>query len=505
MKAKPSRQQAINKLATHLLRVPVPSSSFIPFGLLLSVPPPHPPRPPLLPPLLPFHSVSFISLLIYHFTSLYTTHGATTSGFSRGGVTVTLVSSSSSATSGVQNSSSRSGSSSVPIGAIAGGAAGGVALAVILVLIWQYWGCMIKRTERRRRKEVQDLLTVRENTRRNATSGFRPQSQYRPMFTFSPDNRRVTFLARSPTPPHAQPNDTSPEMASPTTPDDETNNIRETEQAPASPPGLDETQDPSTSSSAAAPLLVGHEPEWRGESDNWQQAPEQEKQSKLAAPRRPPSPTPTPTRARARMQARDSVPAPVTRAPPPPPTPRSPQRPLVFLHTDVYAHATIQQRCWPTRVVRDAYAGQEHAASAHLHRRVVAAPAVLTAVAIRALVAQVATAQFGVPSSGDQPVISPLRNSVLPSSDDRPVIMPRAKNAPAPAELLTTSPLSLRPSVPSLASSVSQYSTASGEPPMRRGFLDSMGRRHRSVVGTIASSTRRTSTLSSASVYSNND
>lgn len=42
----------------------------------------------------------------------------------------------------------------VPIGAIVGGVAGGVTLAVIMVLIWKYWGLVIKRTEKRRRKEV---------------------------------------------------------------------------------------------------------------------------------------------------------------------------------------------------------------------------------------------------------------------------------------------------------------------------------------------------------------
>jgi len=42
----------------------------------------------------------------------------------------------------------------MPVGAIAGGAAGGVALAVSMVLIWKYWGLVIKRTEKRRHKEA---------------------------------------------------------------------------------------------------------------------------------------------------------------------------------------------------------------------------------------------------------------------------------------------------------------------------------------------------------------
>src|SRR6266852_7427791 len=43
------------------------------------------------------------------------------------------------------------------------------------------------------------MLTMQENTRRNATSGFRPQSQYRPMFQLNRESRRVTFLPRTST------------------------------------------------------------------------------------------------------------------------------------------------------------------------------------------------------------------------------------------------------------------------------------------------------------------
>ncbi|KAH9048081.1 hypothetical protein EDB84DRAFT_352715 [Lactarius hengduanensis] len=45
------------------------------------------------------------------------------------------------------------------------------------------------------------MLTVRENTRRNASSGFKPQSQYRPMLALNPDHRKVTFLSRGPASP----------------------------------------------------------------------------------------------------------------------------------------------------------------------------------------------------------------------------------------------------------------------------------------------------------------
>jgi len=68
-------------------------------------------------------------------------------------VTLTIYSTGSIAGStGVPASSG--GGSDVPIGAIAGGAAGGAMLAVAMVLIWKYWGLVIKRTEKRKRKEV---------------------------------------------------------------------------------------------------------------------------------------------------------------------------------------------------------------------------------------------------------------------------------------------------------------------------------------------------------------
>ncbi|KAI0272132.1 hypothetical protein BGY98DRAFT_1099930 [Russula aff. rugulosa BPL654] len=113
-------------------------------------------------------------------------------------VTLTVYSSGSATQSGLPALSS-GGGTSVPVAAIVGGAVGGMSLAVLLVIIWNYWGRTIKRTERKRRKEMQDMLTIRENTRRNATSGFRPQSQYRPMFELNRESRRVTFLAGTPT------------------------------------------------------------------------------------------------------------------------------------------------------------------------------------------------------------------------------------------------------------------------------------------------------------------
>ena len=67
-------------------------------------------------------------------------------------VTLTVYSTGSSGSTGLPTSSG--GGSSVPVGAIAGGAAGGVVLAVSMVLIWKYWGLVIRRTEKRRHKEA---------------------------------------------------------------------------------------------------------------------------------------------------------------------------------------------------------------------------------------------------------------------------------------------------------------------------------------------------------------
>lgn len=46
------------------------------------------------------------------------------------------------------------GGPSVPVAPIVGGVVGGVTLAVLLVIVWNYWGRTIKRTERKRRKEM---------------------------------------------------------------------------------------------------------------------------------------------------------------------------------------------------------------------------------------------------------------------------------------------------------------------------------------------------------------
>ena len=76
-------------------------------------------------------------------------------------VTLTVFSTGSAGSTGVPASSGGGGGSGVPIGAIVGGAAAGVILAVALVLLWKYWGLVIKRTDRRKRKEAVCVLHFR--------------------------------------------------------------------------------------------------------------------------------------------------------------------------------------------------------------------------------------------------------------------------------------------------------------------------------------------------------
>ncbi|KAH9001677.1 hypothetical protein EDB92DRAFT_1812391 [Lactarius akahatsu] len=161
--------------------------------LLLSLAAACSPRLALLPFLFHPHSLPLLSIPM--------SQSQSSSNPTPAGVQVVTLTVTSSGSSTPTSQSSSGGSSSVPIAAIAGGAGGGVTLAVLLVLIWKYWGLVIKRDQRKKRKEARDMLTVRENTRRNASSGFKPQSQYRPMLALNPDRRRVTFLTRGPASP----------------------------------------------------------------------------------------------------------------------------------------------------------------------------------------------------------------------------------------------------------------------------------------------------------------
>jgi len=86
--------------------------------------------------------------------------------------------------------------SDLPVAAIAGGTAGGVVLAVAAVIIWTWWGRCIKRKREKEREQLLASLQVRENTRRNASSG--SYTRFPSSFSSSRHERKVTFV---PTPP----------------------------------------------------------------------------------------------------------------------------------------------------------------------------------------------------------------------------------------------------------------------------------------------------------------
>jgi len=69
--------------------------------------------------------------------------------------------------------------SSIPVGPIVGGAVGGVVIAVVAVTLWAWWGRSIQRKQAQQRKEMRELLAVRENTRRNAGLITRSRSRSR--------------------------------------------------------------------------------------------------------------------------------------------------------------------------------------------------------------------------------------------------------------------------------------------------------------------------------------
>ncbi|KAI0290476.1 hypothetical protein BC826DRAFT_538761 [Russula brevipes] len=490
-------------------------------------------------------------------------------------VTVTLFSSSTSSPSTVPSSSG--GRSRVPIGAIVGGIAGGMALALSVVLVWKYWGRVIQRTEKQQRKEAQDMLTVRENTRRNATSGFQPESQYRPMLNFNPENRRVTFLARTPTrADQAETDDTTPSAVAPM--EEKGNN----QEAPTADPGTGETeaQQPLPSSALPAASLLAHdspaELDRKGEGG---ERPVEEKSRRSLSPtpsrgvpRRPPSPSPSRSAPRRAPSPSPSGSAP-RRVPSPSPSGNAPRRapspspsgstsrrspspasshstskraslpvpstskrtslPAPSHHTSKRASLPVPSRSVrmrtpqrlpdppPVPPLPTLKASDTRPSTANSTRSVTStstSPARPPSPSSSRIQGTVATSRSTSPVSSVNPIPtagsstaslqsssspsnpatwtrSPLRNSVLPS--ERPVIMPRPKNASAPA----FSPVESQPAShvsSTLASTPSQYSGASGEQSMARGFFDSLGR-IRSFVGASGGNMRPASTQSSAS------
>ncbi|KAI9446858.1 hypothetical protein H4582DRAFT_2052752 [Lactarius indigo] len=394
--------------------------------------------------------------------------------------------------------SSSGGGSSVPIAAIAGGVAGGVTLAVLLVLIWKYWGLVIKRDQRKKRKEARDMLTVRENTRRNASSGFKPQSQYRPMLALNPDRRKVTFLTRGPTSPRKKQQQRGPSPP-PAAPEEKHIQGEGDELTPAlapAPAAENKTRQPSP-----GPLLPhGAPPE---SQDTYERPPAEDDnvaQTELLIPTPTPAPAPTTT------NTPDSVnvaPAPVRRVhtqwSSPPPSARSHTPPSASSSTHTHGHGAPRVSSLPPPPV----------------------PALPPVSTVLPPPLPRGAAPPSPPSAGPSSsppswsITAAPRSSVLPASPDRPVIMPRAKHASLTTPLWTppgavapssseqpVSPASTRPHVPSLTSSASQYSANSGEPSVRRGFLNALRHKPSAQAGGSANA-RRTSTYSSASAYSN--
>ncbi|GBE82568.1 predicted protein [Sparassis crispa] len=107
-------------------------------------------------------------------------------------ITTTITSGSASPT---QAASSKS---TVPIAPIVGGAVGGAFLAVAAVLIWKWWGWCIKRQGEKDRKEALERKKLRQNTRRNTSSGAFAGNQ--PPAAMSHTGKKVSFISRTPSP-----------------------------------------------------------------------------------------------------------------------------------------------------------------------------------------------------------------------------------------------------------------------------------------------------------------
>ncbi|KAF8497123.1 hypothetical protein F5888DRAFT_326606 [Russula emetica] len=454
-------------------------------------------------------------------------------------VTLTVYSSPTASQTGLPPSPYGGGGTSVPIAAIVGGAVGGAVLAIFLVIIWKHWGRMIKRTDRQRRKEMQDILTMRENTRRNATSGFRPQSQYRPMFTLNRESRRVTFLTRSSTSQQRPSNDNN--NATPSAPVQTEGEKGQNESAVAPNSSgdigsMDAIRQLSPNfGSSATPLLVGEatsplpagaagseRKSESGERPVLEKEPEAGKSTELISPPPPPPRHTTPS---------------------PPPVPSSPTRTTPKrAPSPTPSGSTSKQTAAPrpSRSVRmrtpkrlpdppsapPSYVGRDHARpSSPEPRSSVSLPRTSSIGSSRTFdsgvrstsptpllppvppvppVPVIPPAEPSASSSASSPPSqpswsrSPLRNSVLPS--DHPVILPRPKNPRTSESFQPVSPTSTLGHLPSLSGSMSQSGESSK--PLHNRFLGSLRRgKGKSLVETA----RPISTLSEASAYSTND
>ena len=341
----------------------------------------------------------------------------------------------------------------------------------------------------------QDMLTVRENTRRNASSGFKPQSQYRPMLSLNPDRRRVTFLTRAPTASRKK----QQRAPSPVPVGGEGRQRRDEAEAQALPlipaPVAVEGETRQPSLTPALPPGATFQSTSERPPENNDNA---EPQTELPTPTPPivshhiPTPTTTPDTSPAAhapaRRVRIQGPSPLHTA--------HTLTPSGSSSTHEYGHAT------------PAPGGSQAPPGPTLNQSPVstAMPPLPVGAAPPTPPAPPAPSAPSLWSPAAARSSLPLQSSVLPVSPDRPVIMPRAKNAPTPwapaSSSQPASPASSRPHVPSLTSSASQHSGNSGEQPTRRGFLNAL-RNKPSALASGSANAHRTSTYSSASAYSN--
>jgi hypothetical protein len=355
---------------------------------------------------------------------------------------------------------------------------------------------------------------MRENTRRNASSGFRPQSQYRPMLTLNPEGRRVTFLTRAPTLQRAAAKNKDVAPSAPAQQAEEKGMNNES----AAPRGVlgsaNETSASLTLTSPPAAALLGREtapsaePVRTSESDEQRALEGEVESTESMLPRRAPSPAPSSSR---------STPK---RAPPPTPSrntsePASPPRPSrsVRMRTPkrlpdppsvppgFVGRSSSPTPSGPRTESSPSHSRTPSVGSSRAHETPGSTSPIPTVPPVPPappMPPMPPIPPVAGPSSQPQRhswVRSPLRNSVLPS--DQPVIMPRPKNAQSrpSGESQPVSPTSTSGHVSSPSGSMSQHSAGNGEPhgqyfgSLRRGMAPEVHQ-------------RTVSTHSSISVYS---
>lgn len=384
---------------------------------------------------------------------------------------------------------------------------------------------------------------MRENTRRNATSGFRPQSQYRPMFTLNRESRRVTFLTRTPTLQQRASND-----------DNNNNNNAAAPSAPVQPEGdkaqkessvapngnedigsMDEIRQmsPNFASSAtpvvareavpAGAAIVSERKSESGERPLLEKEPEAGKSTESTIPPPPRDTTPSPPPVSSPTHATPK------RAPSPTPSASTSKQTTAVVRPSRSVRMRTPKRL-PDPPVPPAYVDRDYGRpSSPAPRSSVSLPRTSSIGSSR-------THESGMRSTSPTPLLppvppvpiippaepsassssssqpsrlswskSPLRNSVLPS--DNPVILPRPKNAPAPPRTSESSrpvsPTSTLGHLPSLSSSTSQ----SGEPPKppHNRFLGSLKRGKGKGKSSVETAGVNQRPQSDASVYSTND